>query len=70
MYVCSCLAVKEREIQNAIRENNATTLEELQELTQAGTCCGNCCEELEEILESESSAALAGSSAPSSKRCA
>lgn len=41
--VCKCKQVSLGEIIHAIKENNATTMEKLGELTDAGTCC-KCCQ--------------------------
>lgn len=40
--VCTCKHVTLGEIIHAIKEKNAKTLEDLGELTDAGTCCGSC----------------------------
>lgn len=40
--VCTCKNVTLGEIVHAIKERNAKTLEDLAELTDAGSCCGSC----------------------------
>lgn len=40
--VCSCKHVILGEILHAIKEQNASTIEEIGEKTDAGTCCGCC----------------------------
>jgi NifU-like protein len=40
--VCECAQVTRGEILEAIRENNIKTVEEIQEITKAGTFCGKC----------------------------
>ena len=40
--VCTCRKVTLGEIVHAIKENNATTVEQIGELTDAGTACGCC----------------------------
>lgn len=40
--VCTCKNVILGEIIYAIKEKNAKTLEDLAELTDAGSCCGSC----------------------------
>ena len=40
--VCTCKHVTLGEVIYAIKEKNAYTLEELGEITDAGTCCGSC----------------------------
>jgi nitrite reductase (NADH) large subunit len=41
------------DILKAIREKNLTTFEQIQDETDAGTICGNCTADIEEILEEE-----------------
>lgn len=48
--VCTCMSITEEEIKEAY-ENGAHTLAEIQEATGAGTVCGACVEEIEQILE-------------------
>lgn len=40
--VCTCKQVTLGEILYAIKEKNAKTLEDLGEITDAGTCCKSC----------------------------
>lgn len=49
--ICKCFDVRESTIRDAIRENNATTLEEVTQLTKAGGGCKHCLEDIEEILK-------------------
>ncbi len=48
--VCTCLGVSESTIIQAI-QNGAHTLEEIEEATQAGTICGACLDDIQEILD-------------------
>ena len=48
--ICHCNGVLRSEIVKAIKENNLKTVEEVQEATQAGTTCGGCIPDIEEIL--------------------
>ena len=52
--VCHCVKVKVQDIDDAIK-NGATTVDEIQEVTKASTCCGRCEEYFvnvaEELLE-------------------
>ncbi|MGL4993632.1 MAG: (2Fe-2S)-binding protein [Bacteroidales bacterium] len=48
--VCHCFDVRYSDIRKAMSEG-ALTLEAIQEKTEAGTACGGCIEEIEEILE-------------------
>jgi bacterioferritin-associated ferredoxin len=52
MFVCMCLAVTEQEIRDCVRAG-ARTVEEVGELSLAGTGCGGCHESIEMILEGE-----------------
>ena len=48
--VCNCMGVTAGEIQDAI-EGGASTVEEVQEATGAGTVCGGCLEEIQMLVE-------------------
>ncbi len=48
--VCNCMGVTAGEIQDAI-EAGARTVEEIQEATGAGTVCGGCVGEIQQMLE-------------------
>ena len=44
--VCTCKQVTLGEIIHAIKEQGATSLDDLEDFTEAGSCCGCCkCEE-------------------------
>lgn len=47
--ICHCMDIDYLTIKEAIA-NGATTVEEIQEATGAGTACGGCITEIEEIL--------------------
>ncbi len=49
--ICHCMDVSRGEIIKAIKEKGLTTVEEVQDETDAGTGCGGCVEDIEEILE-------------------
>lgn len=49
--VCSCLNVTNGMIQDAVNDG-ANTLEEVQEATGAGTVCGVCLEDIENLVKS------------------
>lgn len=51
--ICACKQVGKTTLCNAIREENLTTVEQLGECTGAGTGCGTCVPELEQILSEE-----------------
>lgn len=48
--VCFCMGVTGQEIVDAIK-GGATTLEAVQEATGAGTACGACIDQIEELLK-------------------
>lgn len=48
--VCYCMNVTNGMIKDAV-ENGATTLEEVQEITGAGTVCGACLENVRHLVE-------------------
>lgn len=47
--ICSCVGTTAQDIKDAMK-NGATTLEEVQEATNAGTCCGCCIDQIEGIM--------------------
>ncbi len=49
--ICECFGVTEREIEQAIRENNLSTVEEVTNYTKAGGGCGGCHDAIMEIIE-------------------
>ncbi len=51
--ICSCMDVSEHEIVDAIKNKNARTVEDIEEITGAGGACGGCVDDIEEILERE-----------------
>lgn len=48
--VCNCFSVTNGMIKEAV-DNGATTLEEVQEATGAGTACGVCCEDVQRLVD-------------------
>ena len=48
--VCECFGVTDREIEQAIRENNLATVEDVTNYTKAGGGCGHCHEAIGEII--------------------
>lgn len=48
--VCECFGVTDREIENAIRENDLSTIEEVTNYTKAGGGCENCHDTIREII--------------------
>ncbi|MGZ6208944.1 MAG: (2Fe-2S)-binding protein, partial [Syntrophales bacterium] len=49
--ICECFGVTEREIEQAVRENNLSTVEEVTNYTKAGGGCGGCHDAIREIIE-------------------
>ncbi|HPG73859.1 MAG TPA: (2Fe-2S)-binding protein [Bacteroidales bacterium] len=49
--ICTCNQVTEQQIEDAILKDNCDTVEKIQEKTEAGTVCGGCIEDIEEILK-------------------
>lgn len=50
--ICNCLGLSVQDIEDAI-DNGATTLDAVMETTQAGTICGACIPDLEEVIEAK-----------------
>lgn len=48
--VCNCLNVTNGMIKDAVN-NGANTLEEVQEITGAGTVCGSCIDNVQQLVE-------------------
>ena len=49
--VCKCFGVTDTQIRKAIRENGLTTVEEVTNFTKAGGACGDCREQIQDILD-------------------
>lgn len=49
--VCQCMDITKGEIVDAIKAKGLKTVEEVQDETEAGTGCGACIEDIEEILK-------------------
>lgn len=48
--VCNCYSITNGMIKEAV-ENGATTLEEVQDATDAGTACGACLDDIQHLVE-------------------
>lgn len=48
--VCTCFGVTNGMIKEAV-DSGATTLEEIQEITSAGTACGICMDEVQRAMD-------------------
>lgn len=51
--VCKCFGVTDTQIRKAIRENGLTTVDEVTNFTKAGGACGDCRDQIQEILDAE-----------------
>jgi NAD(P)H-nitrite reductase large subunit len=49
-YICTCMEITYSELETMIIKQNLTTLEEIQEKTEAGTVCGTCIDDITELL--------------------
>ncbi|MDD2236918.1 MAG: Fe-S cluster assembly protein NifU [Kiritimatiellae bacterium] len=49
--VCNCFGITETEIVDAILSGHLTTVEQVTEQTKAGSGCGSCLDDIEEILK-------------------
>ena len=49
--ICNCMGITRGEIIKAIREHGLTTFDEVGDHTEAGTVCGSCEPDIEDILE-------------------
>lgn len=49
--ICHCFEVSREEIEKAIREKGLRTVEEVGEATNAGTGCGRCQDQIQDILD-------------------
>lgn len=51
--ICHCLNISEADIVDAINKG-AKTLDDVQDATGAGSACGSCLSDIEELLEKHS----------------
>ena len=49
--VCECFGVTDREIERAVRENSLRTIEDVTNFVKAGGACGNCHENIQQIID-------------------
>jgi NAD(P)H-nitrite reductase large subunit len=49
--ICHCNGIMKSEIIKAINEKGLTTVEQVQDATNAGTMCGGCIPDIEDILK-------------------
>lgn len=48
--ICTCLGVSGRTIKEAV-DNGASTVQEIQDATGAGTICGACLDDISELVD-------------------
>ena len=48
--ICECMNVSYEDIKNAVKEG-AKTLDDIKEATEAGTICGACEDDIQEVLD-------------------
>lgn len=49
--ICSCNEIYKSQIVDAIKNNGLTTVEQVGEITTAGTVCGQCLDDIQNILD-------------------
>ncbi len=49
--VCNCMQITKGEIIEAIKAGNLKTIEDIGDETEAGTVCGSCHEDIEDIIK-------------------
>ena len=49
-WVCMCMQVQRKEIVDTIMSKGLTTTKQVQEETDAGTCCGRCLPQIDDIV--------------------
>lgn len=49
--ICNCMEITRGEIEDAIKSGGLKTIEEVGEATEAGTVCGSCHDDIEDILK-------------------
>lgn len=49
--ICHCQGITRGQIEEAIREQNLTSFDEVMEATEAGAICGSCQDDIEAIIE-------------------
>ncbi|KGN86771.1 MULTISPECIES: (2Fe-2S)-binding protein [unclassified Porphyromonas] len=48
--ICHCLGITRGQIEEAVREKGLSTFDEVSEATEAGSVCGSCQDDIEEII--------------------
>ncbi|MHA7841445.1 MAG: (2Fe-2S)-binding protein [Gammaproteobacteria bacterium] len=55
MYVCLCAGVTEKQIREALQTGEAKTMSDLQQQLDVNMNCGECCEQVETLLQHNTS---------------
>lgn len=66
--ICACFGVSENEVLRVVRENNLTTVEQITNFCKAGGGCGQCRDELQELLNQVIAERTALTAPPLAKR--
>ena len=59
MYICICNGLRDRDIAR-VAQNGATTVDQAYAALGCRTCCGQCCEEAEGVIDGAVRAAQTG----------
>ncbi|MCK5847342.1 MAG: (2Fe-2S)-binding protein [Bacteroidales bacterium] len=51
--ICNCMQVSKHEIVDSIKNKGAINVQDVMDITSAGTACGSCIDKIEEIVKSE-----------------
>lgn len=49
--ICSCMDITKGEVEDAINQKKLTSVEQVQDETEAGTVCGACVDDIYQLLE-------------------
>ncbi len=49
--LCHCMEITKGELEDAIKEKKLTTVEQVQDETEAGTGCGSCVYDIQDLLD-------------------
>ncbi len=53
--ICHCMQVTEHEIVDSVKNKDAINVQDVMDITSAGTACGSCIDQIEEIIKRERS---------------
>ncbi|MDD2563077.1 MAG: (2Fe-2S)-binding protein [Salinivirgaceae bacterium] len=49
--ICNCMGITKQEIVDAIKNEGCKTFEDIQKVTEAGTVCGGCEDDINDIIK-------------------